>query len=117
MSQCSPGSMRGFMQKKEGLGGEERQDSGRELLQSLSQLLAPLHQPLAAPRPGYRLIGPHLLVLRPAHHHHGLHIHPLQERQPKGKSLNQFPALKHRAVHLKETETQIGRRLASFQTK
>lgn len=111
--------MRGLMQQEEGLSGEEWQDSGRVLLQSLSQLLAPLHQPLGAPRPGYRLIWPHLLVLRPAHHHHRLHIHPLQEGEPKGKSLNQFPALKHRAVHLGETETNshIDGMLASFQTK
>lgn len=97
--------MWGFMQQEEGLGREEWQDRGRVLLQSLSQLLTPLHQPLGATRPSHWLIGPRLLVLRPAHHHHRLHIHPLQEGEPEGKSLNQLPALKHRAVHLGGTET------------
>lgn len=103
MSQRSPGSGWSFMQQEEGFSREEWQDSGRVLLQSLCQLLAPLHQLLGALRPSNWLGGPQLLSLRLAHHHHRFHIHPLQEGEPKCKPLNQFPVLKHRAVHLGET--------------
>ena len=94
------------MQQEEGFSGEEWQDIGRVLLQSLCQLLAPLHQPLGALRPGNWLCGPWgpwLLSLRLTHHHHRFHIHPLQEGEPKCKPLDKFPVLKHRAVHLEDT--------------
>lgn len=101
----SPGSTRGILQQKEGLCWKEWQHGGRMLLQSLCELLTPSHQPLRALRPNYRLIGFRVLVLWPAHDHHGLHIHPLQEREPEGKSLNQASVLKHGAVHLQEEGT------------
>lgn len=87
--------MWGFLQQEEGLSGEERQDGGRVLLQSLGQLLAAPHQAPGALRPGHRFHGPRLLVLGPAHHHHGLHIHPLQEGESEGQALDHFPAVEH----------------------
>lgn len=45
-------------------------------------------------------------MLRLAHHHHRLHIHPLQEGEPKGQTLNHLPAVEHWAVHLEDTETE-----------
>lgn len=84
-----------FMQQEEGFGGEERQDGGRVLLQSLGQLLAALHQPQGARRPQNRFSWPSLLVLRQSHYHHRLHVHSLQEGEPEGQAPNHLPAVKH----------------------
>lgn len=104
----SPGSTRGLLQQEKGLCWKERQHGCWMLLQSLRQPLTPSHQPSRAAGPDDGLVGLHVLVLWPAHNHHGLHVHPLQEGESEGESLDQVSALKHGAVHLHEERTVAG---------
>lgn len=96
---CLLASIWRLLQVENRLWGEEREDGARVLLQSLTQLLASLHQSTGGTsRDGAS--GLWRLVLRPCNDYNRLHVHPLQEGQSKRQALDHFPAVENGAVHL-----------------